>query len=225
VPTYYNYGRTLLILGRYDDGIDALLEAIMRSEGDPGAEYMRPDIRGLLMKIAHMGIPEIADRAPFFTAMECHYSHQWKCALDGFGAMPDAPPGSTRARAVEFFLARSLGGKGLDDLAEFRFRGALAELERAVELRPDDADTRLGLGFVLFRLGRLDEARAQFLAFRRLEPVPGSFFYGAARPDNDFEGALGFSIVEAYVRLVPDDAQATAARAAIRRRQHGVSAQ
>jgi 4-amino-4-deoxy-L-arabinose transferase-like glycosyltransferase len=222
VGTYFNYGRALLIIGRIPEGFDALLEALMLAELDPGAMYMKPPVRAVLERVGTAPLPGVEHWRPFLAAVACFHAHQWQCALDGFAAeAKTATPGSARARAAELYLARSESGAGIDALADFRFRAATASLERAIRLRPQDSDSHLGLGYAYARSGRLDEARLQFLAFRRLERVPGSFFYGASHPDNDFEGALGFSIVATYARLLPGDAAAEAAAAAIRRKHHG----
>jgi tetratricopeptide (TPR) repeat protein len=222
VGTYFNAGRALLIIGRTAEGFDALLEALMLAETEPGSMYMKPAIRAVLERIASTPIPGVEDWRPFLVALHCFHSHQWQCALEGFAAEAKAAaPGSARARAAALYTARSESGAGIDALSDFRFRAATAALERAVEQRPQDSDSHLGLGFAYARLDRLEEARLQFLLFRWLEPIPGSFFYGVSHPDNDFEGALGFSIVETYARLLPGDAGAKAAAARIRRKQHG----
>jgi hypothetical protein len=222
VGSYFNFGRALLISGRTAEGFDALLEALMLAESDPGAMYMKPAIRAVLERVGATALAGVEDWQSFLAALRCFHSHEWKCALEGFAAEARAAkPGSARARAAELYEARSNSGAGIDALGDFRFRAATAALERAVAQRPQDSDSHLALGFAYARTGRNDEARMQFLAFRRLERIPGSFFYGASHPDNDFEGALGFSIVQTYARLLPGDADAEAAAARIRRQQHG----
>ena len=50
------------------------------------------------------------------------------------------------------------------------FEEAVKRYERAMPIRADDAELRINFGNALVRLGRLDDARAQFQAALRLAP-------------------------------------------------------
>lgn len=64
---------------------------------------------------------------------------------------------------------RAIVGQDLD--------GALADCERALQMRPDAANTLNTVGFVRFRQGRFDEAIASYDASIRLDPNVASSYY------------------------------------------------
>jgi adenylate cyclase len=58
------------------------------------------------------------------------------------------------------------------DLPEYDPEAALRDARKSVEMRPNDDPSHWTLGFVLFLLGRFDEAAAEFATTLRLNPHP-----------------------------------------------------
>jgi len=64
------------------------------------------------------------------------------------------------------------------DLPEYDPEAALTDARKSVEMRPNDDPSHWTLGFVLFVLGRFDEAAAEFANTLRLNPHPYIFESG-----------------------------------------------
>jgi 4-amino-4-deoxy-L-arabinose transferase-like glycosyltransferase len=207
---WLNEAKVLLLLSRWEEAFDALLEGAALADDDPGQKHLLRDYYNLMWELgrAIAGNPGALspDRRELLEAHGCWRWHDWPCAEPHFAAALAAAPVGSRLRALaEAEVARAHIEMAQDMLAQLRYERAARAARRALELREQAPMAHLVLGYLAFRGGRLDEARTELARFRALERPPGAFFHEASHPDNVSVGRLGFAIVDAYAELFSDD--------------------
>jgi tetratricopeptide (TPR) repeat protein len=90
------------------------------------------------------------------------------------------------------------------ELPEYDPEAALADARKAVELGPDDDFSHWTLGWVLFWLGRFDEATAEFATAMRLNPHPTIFEPGWHAMALSATGHYDAAIAEVEAAIVAD---------------------
>lgn len=104
----------------------------------------------------------------FLFAQACIFFKQHARALQTLEAVVREDPAHPRAWSIAGFLYAEKG----------RLGDAIAALERALALAPDDAATLFNLGFVLQKAGRHDEAIARMARAVELNPALDRAWYG-----------------------------------------------
>jgi tetratricopeptide (TPR) repeat protein len=104
----------------------------------------------------------------FLFAQACIFFKQHARALQALEALLREQPGHPRAWSIAGFLYAEKG----------RLGDAIASLERALALAPDNATTLFNLGFVLQKAGRHDEAIARMTRAVELNPALDRAWYG-----------------------------------------------
>jgi Flp pilus assembly protein TadD len=107
-------------------------------------------------------------RPLFFFAQCCIFFRQHARALQALEALLRSEPGHHRALSIAGFLYAEQG----------RTKDALAVLERAAALAPDDPATLFNLGFVLQRAGEHAQAIARMSRAVELQPSLDRAWYG-----------------------------------------------
>ena len=107
-------------------------------------------------------------RPLFFFAQCCIFFKQNARALQALEALLEREPGQQRALSIAGFLYAEQG----------RTKDAIAVLERAARLHPDDPATQFNLGFVLQRAGRHEDAIARLSRAVELQPSLDRAWYG-----------------------------------------------
>jgi tetratricopeptide (TPR) repeat protein len=210
-----DYAKSLIVIGRNAEGIEALVQSIELATGDIGAEHWIPANGELIARLRDV-VPRPADLADwevFFQGHACYRRHKWDCAIPAFEQVISESSEETGLHtSAEFLYARSIAGEGMDMAAQHRYKSAIRKLHRAQALGAGNIETRLLLALSYLRRKNTLIARHEFLTCRFTEIPAGAFFHLLARPDNDIEGALGFTVVTGYLSLIPDDPLAIAAQ-------------
>jgi len=219
--TWLNEAKVLILLGRWSEALDALLEGAALADDDPGQSYLLRDYFQLMWEVGRSvkDQPTALDPAQreLVEAHGCWRWHDWTCAVPRLDAALAAEPAGTRRRAVvEAEVARAFVEMAQDLLGQLRYQRAAWAARRALDLRDASPLAHLIVGFLAFRGGRLDEARAELTRARALERPAGAFLHEATHPDNFSAGRLGFAIVDALEAVLPDDAAVRRAAAQVR---------
>ena len=207
--TWLNEAKVLLLLSRWDEALDALLEGAALADDDPGQSYLLRDYYTLMWQLGQAVKDDPAALSParreLVEAHGCWRWHDWTCAVPRLdAALAAAEPGSRLGTLARAEAARARVEMAQDMLGQLRHERAAWAAGRALELR-ERPMAHLVLGYLAFRAGREDEARARLARFRALERPPGAFFHAATHPDNFSVGRVGFSILDAFAVLFPDD--------------------
>jgi tetratricopeptide (TPR) repeat protein len=112
------------------------------------------------------------------------------------------PAAAERSPAAQSAYERALRAQ-----AENRLPDAQAGYQEALTLSPGDADSEVGLGSVLFKLGKPDEAVLHFQAATRAAPENKQAWFNLGfvqRKTGNYGGAV--ESYDRYVRLAPEEA-------------------
>jgi 4-amino-4-deoxy-L-arabinose transferase-like glycosyltransferase len=127
----------------------------------------------------------------------------------------------TAARRTDF-LPTSLANLATHYQGRKEFAPALQSLDEALRLSPQDVNTRFARANVLYDMGRLDEAAAEYEETIRLEPdqTEAMYLLGVLRAQ---QGRVGEAVPlwEKVLRILPDHAGARQAMELIKRRVTG----
>jgi tetratricopeptide (TPR) repeat protein len=107
-------------------------------------------------------------RLLFYFAQCCIFFRQHARALEALEALLRSQPDHHRAHSIAGFLYAEQG----------RTKEAIAVLERAAALAPDDAANQFNLGFVLQKAGRHEDAIARMSRAVELRPSLDRAWYG-----------------------------------------------
>jgi tetratricopeptide (TPR) repeat protein len=208
--TWLNEAKVLLLLHRWDEALDALLEAAALADDDPGQSYLLRDYFSLMWQLGQalkdQPLALTGTRRELLEAHGCARWHDWDCARPRLDAALAAIPEGSHARALaDAEAARTLSEMAQDLLGQLRYQSAASAAHRSLALRETAPTPHLLLGYLAFRAGRTDEARTELERFRTLERPRGAFLFEATHPDNFSVGRIGFSIVDALAEVFPDD--------------------
>ncbi|MEN9797871.1 MAG: hypothetical protein RL653_1567 [Pseudomonadota bacterium] len=112
------------------------------------------------------------------------------------------PAAADRTPAAQSAYERALRAQ-----AENRLPDAQAGYQEALALSPGDAESEVGLGAVLFKLGKPDEAVLHFQAATRADPANKQAWFNLGfvqKKTGNYAGAV--ESYERYVRLAPTEA-------------------
>jgi tetratricopeptide (TPR) repeat protein len=207
--TWLNEAKVLLLLSRWEEALVALLEGAALADDDPAESYLLRDYYTLMWELGRAAKGDPALPRPLSELVEAHACwrwHDWRCAEPKLeAALRAIPEGSRLHDLVAAEAARAYVEMAQDLLGQLRHERAGAAARRAIALREASPMAHLVLGFLAFRAGRDDEARRHLGRFRELERPRGAFFHQATHPDNFSVGRIGFSIVDAFAAVFPDD--------------------
>ena len=95
-----------------------------------------------------------------YLAQSCLWAKKYQCTLDAVQRVLDSQPDSA--------AAHTLTGEALDGLD--RTKQAIAELETAVKVAPQEPNVHFGLGYLYWKNHELDEAQHEFQNELALDP-------------------------------------------------------
>ena len=136
---------------------------------------------------------------PFRMGLTYHFAKDFDRACQWF----------TRTLAIDPKFDEAYALRAAAELGRKRFTDALADYDRAIAIRrPPDAGLRVDRGLCLTKLGRYDEAMAEYNEAIRIEPNHASAYYrrGNIYAEQKRDRARALADFERAVSLAPDKA-------------------
>jgi tetratricopeptide (TPR) repeat protein len=166
---------------QYDRGIGELTTAVRLSPGDERAHLALADIfvRAEQFPAAEQALRETIERLP--SSGRAHYTLARLYQRQG----RDAEALREFETAVTFGPLLGLNGiyqaMGAISAARQNFDAAIESYTRRVDIHPNDADAHQDLGDTYARVGRTDEALAEFAVTLTINPEQAAAYAGAAQ--------------------------------------------
>ena len=167
--TYHGLGVALVKLGRDQDAIAALTEAVRKAPEFSDAQI---DLGAALTRIGRPAeaLPHLAEAVRFAAEpAEAHF--QAGLALAGLGRWPEAIEHYAAAVRASPEHAEAQNNWGVALVSSGDITSALTHFREALRLNPDFAEAHFNLALALTQLGRFEESIIHYAETVRLQPA------------------------------------------------------